>query len=172
MKITAYIHPWRTAVTPTGVGNHIIQMITSLTREPGVEVKLLTSRQDLTNGHIDARSPLSTLPALGHPLSRTIMERLWLLTGHPTADRWAGNPDWIYCPAETFVATRKASLAVTVHDTYSLEPDLPWSNTPEHKRIRWRAELMFKPIRRHAKLILAVSEFTKSRLVTLLDFDP
>jgi glycosyltransferase involved in cell wall biosynthesis len=70
---------------------------------------------------------------------------------------------------ECYIPARRAKVAITVHDLHALEPHLPWSNTPEHVTFcnRWR--MKFKPMVRHTNLFLAVSEFTKSRMVDLLD---
>jgi glycosyltransferase involved in cell wall biosynthesis len=172
MKIAAYIHLRRTR-TPTGVGMHIIHMVRGLASSPQMQVQVLAPRADLDSaGQIPGDTPLAGLPTVPLPLGRRFLEGMWRGLDWPAVDRWSGDADWIYCPAEVFVATRKAALAVTVHDTHALELDLPWSGTPQHKRLRRRWLIMFKQIRRHARLILAVSQFTKDRLVSLLDIDP
>jgi glycosyltransferase involved in cell wall biosynthesis len=172
IRVSAYVHLHRTR-TPTGVGQHIIQMVRGLGSTPGISVEVAAPRGQLdSSGQIPAGSPLAGLPAAPLPLASRWLEASWRFFNWPAIERWCPEADWIYCPAETFVATRKAALAVTVHDLYALEPDLPWSGTPEHQAERRRWSKLFAQIRRHAKLILAVSEFTKQRLVSLLDFDP
>jgi glycosyltransferase involved in cell wall biosynthesis len=172
MKIAAYIHPQRTAISPTGVGKHMIHMVLELTRHPGVDLKLLVSRHDLTNGHIDSRSPLAHLPAMGHPLSRTAMERLWLLTGHPKADRWVDGADWVYCPAEAYVPLRRSRFAATIHCVNWFEPELPWYNDPGMRQTRRRMGLRWKMILDRADKVLTVSEFLKGRIHALFGTDP
>jgi glycosyltransferase involved in cell wall biosynthesis len=148
-------------------------MVRGLASASDVQLEVLAPRADLdSQGKIPADTALASLSVVPLPLKRKWLEAMWCGIGWPKVETWVPDADWIYCPGEAFVATRKASLAVMVHDTHYLEPDLPWSNTPEHRRQRKRWEFMFKPIRRHAKLILAASEFTKSRLVQLLDFNP
>jgi glycosyltransferase involved in cell wall biosynthesis len=172
MKIAAYIHPSRTAITPTGVGKHMIQMIMQLTRQPDMDVKLMTSRRELTDGHIDRRSPLAHLPALGHPLSRATMERLWLLTGHPIADRWAGEADWVYCPAEAYVPLKRARFAATIHCVNWFDPELPWYDDPATRTARRRMELRWKTILQRSDVVLTVSQFLKDRITALFGTDP
>ena len=94
----------------------------------------------------------SCRPAAGRPLVRR--GRLGLLP------RGGG------CPRPT------RRLAVTVHDLHAFEPGLPWSETAAHRRFRVKWRAMFRQIRRFAALYLAVSEFTKRRLVELLQIDP
>ncbi|HEX4053930.1 MAG TPA: glycosyltransferase [Tepidisphaeraceae bacterium] len=172
MKLTAYIHPRRTAITPTGVGKHMIHMVLELARQSGVDLKLFTSRRDITDGHIDLRSPLAHLPVLGHPLSRSFMERLWLMTGYPKADKWSGNADWVYCPAEAYVPLRRARLAATIHCVNWFEPELPWYNAPATRAVRRRMHLRWKTILDRADVVLTVSEFLKGRIQALFGADP
>jgi glycosyltransferase involved in cell wall biosynthesis len=172
MKVAAYIHPLRTAIAPTGVGKHMIHMVLELTRRPDVDLKLFTSQQDITGGHIDPRSPLVHLPVLGHPLSRGLMERFWILTGHPKADRWAGDADWVYCPAEAYVPLKRARFAATVHCVNWFEPELPWYNDPAIRAARRRMRPRWKAVLDRADRVLTVSEFLKGRIQALFGTDP
>jgi glycosyltransferase involved in cell wall biosynthesis len=172
MKITAYIHPARTAIAPTGVGKHMIHMVLQLSQRPGVELKLLTSRTELTDGRIDPRSPLVNLPTLGHPYSRALMERLWLTLGRPRADAWAGGADWVYCPAEAYVPLRKARFAGTIHCVNWFEPDLPWYERPEIRKLRRSMRLRWKVILDRSDIVFTVSNFLKERIVALFGADP
>jgi len=173
MRITAYLRPGTTDAVQTGVAKHTIQVIRGLAAAEDVRLQLFTSRKALDeNGVLEDGSVLRDLPTVGYPGSRGLMERLWTVANMPMVDRWTGPTDWLYCSLEAYVATKKAALAVTVHDTHAFEPDLPWSNTSDHIRFRRRWEMRFRPIRKHARLIIAVSEFIKSRLVELLDIDP
>jgi len=170
MKIAAYIHVRRMR-NPTGVGQHIIHMVDGLAKAAGVEVNVLAPRGDLESG-VRPPAPLAHIPATPLPLARKWLEMSWWAVNFPKADRWCGGADWVYCPAEAYVATKKIPLAVTVHDVHAFEPDLPWSKTPGHQRFHQRWRRLFEPIQRRARLIVAVSQFTKSRLVELLHFDP
>jgi glycosyltransferase involved in cell wall biosynthesis len=169
MNITAYIHPWRTAITPTGVGKHIIEMVSRVATMPDVRVQLLTSSHELTGGKIDPRSPLRDLPTLGHPLSRAVMEKLWVAFERPWADRWTGTCDWVYSPAEAFVPVRRSKLAATIHASYFWEPGLP--ELSAGKKQFWFRRL-FEKILTRADVVLTVSEFMRGRLVELFGADP
>lgn len=171
MRITAFVQLRRT-LTPTGVGVHIIQMMRGLEATAGIDLKLLVSKQELEGEHrIHSRYPLSDMPCCAYPFSRGVMEHVWRLLKFPKAERWAGEHDWLYCPAEAYVPTRRAKLAVTVHDMYPSETNLPWSDEPAHraKRKRWNA--MFRAILPNADLLLAVSQFTKQRIIDMTGFD-
>ena len=170
MKVAAYVQVLRMR-NPTGVGQHLIHMIDGVSRQADFQVNVLAPRHDLdATGHLP--TPLAQVPVTPLPLRRKWLEMSWWAMNWPNADRWCRGSDWIYSPVEAFVATRDVPLAVTVHDTHAFETDLPWSNTMDHQRFRKRWEWLFGAIRRRAKLILTVSQFTKARLVTLLGFDP
>lgn len=172
MRIAAYIHPSRTALDPTGVGKHMIHMVLGLSRRPDVQVELFTSRRELIDGRIDPRSPLVNLPTRGHPLSRLAMEQCWLRLRRPAADHWAGHPDWIYCPAEAFVAVKRARFAATIHCVNWFEPLLPWYGSPRTVRERRHQFPRWKRILNDAHLVLAVSEFLKQRITVIFGTDP
>ena len=182
MKIGAYFHMSRIGlpdgnggfrIEPTGVGKHILDMLHGLSALPNIELTGLIPYTDLDSSKkIPPQFPITYLPVVPLPYSRRYIETTWTLFNSPKIDRWYPNADWIYCPQEACVATRHARLAVTVHDTYPLEAEHRWSNWRQKTRTQFRWKLLYRAIKRHAGLILAVSEFTKSRLVNLLGFDP
>ena len=168
MRIAAYTHLHR-ARNPTGVGNHMIQMVQGLSRAPGVEVTVVAPRSQLDEaGRIPTQSPLAGIPACGLPLGRRWLETMWERLDTPKLDHWCQDADWVYTPTEAYIAVRRPRLAVTVHDLHAFETSLPWSNTPGHQAFRRRWAAMFGPIIERADCILAASEFTRRRLVELL----
>ena len=168
MRVAAYTHLNRTR-NPTGVGNHLIQMVRGLSGATGVDVTVLAPRSQLDEtGQIPANSPLAGIPARGLPLDRRWLEALWERLDAPKLDYWCEGADWIYTPTEAYIAARRPRLAVTVHDVHAFETDLPWSNTPAHLAFRRRWTAMFRRILSGADCILTVSEFSRRRLVELL----
>jgi glycosyltransferase involved in cell wall biosynthesis len=173
MKVSVYAHLHRGATTPTGVGQHLIHMTRGLSQWPGMEVNVLAPHDQLDrNGKIPAGNPLAGISSRSLPLRRRWLEPLWELTNYPKADYWCDDADWIYSPTEVYIAAKRPQLAVTVHDLHAFESGLPWSDTPEHKAFRRRWSSMMAPILRHCGCILAVSEFTKGRLCSLLNVKP
>jgi glycosyltransferase involved in cell wall biosynthesis len=168
MRVTAYVHLFRTGNPTTGVGKHIINMTRGLAAMDDVQLSVLASRDTLDpQGNIPPTSRLCGIPAYSFPMPLRIMEQMWRRLNFPAADRWTSGADWIYSPAEAYVATRKAKLAVTIHDVAAFEPDLPWSNTPQHQRFRKSFDVMFRQMKRHAAVFLTVSEFSRQRLAEL-----
>jgi glycosyltransferase involved in cell wall biosynthesis len=173
MKVTVYAQLHRSVASPTGVGQHILHMVQGLRRAEGVDVNILAPRNQLDRaGCVPVANSLSGIPARALPLDRRWLERMWERLNAPKADRWCPDADWVYTPTEAYIAVQRPRLAVTVHDLHAFEPDLPWSGTPEHQTFRRRWTKMFAPIIKHADCVLAVSEFTRRRLIELLAVDP
>jgi glycosyltransferase involved in cell wall biosynthesis len=159
-------------IEPTGVGRHTVDMLLGLSATPEMQISALLPREEpYPIGKIPPQFPIASLPVVDIPRERRSIETSWTLFNAPKIDRWYPDGDWIYCPQEAFVATDHARLAVTVHDVYYLEPERRFNSLRERFRTRLRWKLLYRAINRHAALILAVSEFTKFRLVNLLGFD-
>lgn len=173
MRILAYIHVRRALGETTGVARHAIRMIRGLVDRHGATVELLGARDELAvqrRQHPDWA--LADLPAHGHRLPRAVMERWWFAAGFPAADSYWPGCQWVYVPNEAYVPVRRARLAATVHDLDCLEPDLPWYHEPPVARARrsWSAKLPRMLSR--SDVVLAVSQFTRTRVIELLGVDP
>ena len=172
MKVVAYVHPDRVGGTETGVAKHIREMVVGLYRRPGIELKLMAPRKDWEYGERRATPyPFAGLPRINLPGRRKWLEKVWAVVNAPAVDRWCPGADWVYCPMEAYVPTRKARLAVTAHGMEWFEPDAPWYADCHRERARWRFK--FGPVlRKEDALILAVSGFMKQRLVELFGVRP
>lgn len=151
----------------TGVGKHFINMVAGLAARPDVQIRLvLDASATASDAQCRLESPLGALPATELRWSRRSLEALWWVLGVPRLDRWIEGADWVYCPRELYVPTRKVPTAVTVHDLYALEPAHS-RRRGGFSRLRW--SLGARKALRSARVVLAVSEFTKRRLMELLE---
>ena len=137
---------------PTGVTRHALAQLERLAQRPNVELSVITGRMI----HPDGRAFWESLGDQNRRelaiRTRNIL-RWWRVKPWPPIDWWTGPIDWVYCPAEYFVATRSAKLAVTTHDvlqTLRFEP--------ARKR-----ELLGKILAR-SDLILSVSHYNTEQL--------
>ena len=167
MRIGAYVHLNR-VISPSGVGKHILRMIEALHGRER-ELQLLVSKGQATR--IRPETIWSGIQYQTFSLPFSIMQRVWVTLNWPTAERYCGALDWVYCPAESYVPVRCARLAVTVHDVHPFETDLPWSHTRRHLKLRLKWKILFARILKKADLLLTVSAFTKRRLIELLSVD-
>jgi len=175
MRVAAFVHLQRTLLSrhPTGVGKHINNVVPRLARAPGVDLRVLAVREELTaGGAIPDDSPLAGLPVAPVPWRRRTVEASWLLLNWPAAQRWSGPVDWVYCPAEAYVAPGPARLAVTAHSSVCFEPNMPWSDRPSVRRDRRRLGPRFRRLRARADCILTVSQFLSDRLADLFAIPP
>ena len=138
---------------PTGVTRHALSQLERLARRPGISLTVVSGRITQPDGHYYWES-LKGKARRELPLRTRDILRWWRLRPWPPIEWWTGAIDWIYCPAEFFVPTRNARLAVTSHDVWqTLQFELP------RKR-----ELLGRVFER-ADLILSVSHFNTDRLL-------
>lgn len=137
---------------PTGVTRHALAQLERLARRPDVALALVTGRISEADGLAYWES-LGALPRRELPLRTRDALRWWRLTEWPPVEWWSGPVDWVYCPAEYDLPTRRARRAVTSHDVLQ--------NLQGHPRIRARLARTFS----RADLILSVSQFNTARLV-------
>lgn len=146
-------------------------MLLSLAARSDVDVSLLCARQWLeANGRLPGSCPLRDIPLRSFAMPENLTERCWKIAGVPKMDPFLpAKADWVYCPMETRLPVKKCPVAITVHDIKAFEPNLPWSNTPAHRRFRRRVSYWIHKAIQEAEVVFAVSEFTKRRMVELLD---
>lgn len=174
MRITSFIHPKRTFLPCSGVGRHMNGALLSLAALPEVELDLLFSSQWVQDdGLLPRNCPLRDLRFHTFPMPENITERMWKLLGLPRMNYFVPKgTDWVYCPMETRFPATRCPVAVTIHDIKAFEPGLPWSNSPEYRHFRRRWGYWIHKTIRSSALIFTVSEFTKRRMVELLDAPP
>ena len=167
MKLAAYASPLHAFPMPTGVGQHILGMFSALQCRQDVIFNLVAPRGKENEGRkFIAAHPRSRLVPV--PWPDRLLRYTTACASLVNLDRWVGDIDWVYVPVEQPVTTRR-KLAVTVHDLYAFEPDV--AGMPERARagITWRRRM--RRILQKADLIVTVSAFTRSRLLTLFNVD-
>jgi glycosyltransferase involved in cell wall biosynthesis len=137
---------------PTGVTRHALAQLEGLRRRPDVELSVVSGRIREPDGLI-YWDGLEDLPRCVLPLSTRDMLRAWRLLNAPAIEWWSGRTDWVYSPAEYFVPTRSARLAVTSHDALQ---DLKFQGP--------RRKALLSRVFARADLVLSVSEFNTSQL--------
>lgn len=165
MRVAAYVHLKRTIGDVTGVGKHVAHVPPELARL-GVDVRLLAARDQLDeNRAVPVASALNGLPVTRLRFTARQFEWLGTLTGWPCVDAFVPDADWVYCPAESFLASDRVRLAVTAHTGDWLDPGLPWAGERRYRKQRWRWGLFYRAVRRSDALVLAVSEFLRGELI-------
>lgn len=173
MKITTYIHPIRTYLPCSGVGRHMNAIIQSLSQQQSISLELLVSKQWIgIDNKLDYRCPLRDLKTHSFPTNENFTERSWKILGLPKLDRYVlADTDWLYAPMETYLPVSKCPVAVTLHDIQAFETHLPWSQTWQHRWFRYKWQLWLHKALRDSRVIFTVSEFSKQRMLQLLNAD-
>lgn len=140
---------------PTGVTRHALGQFDALSRRPDVALTAVSgrirdpdglARWERVDGPRRRELPVSAVNAL----------RAWRTLGGPALEWWAGRADWIYAPAELYVPTRRARLAVTSHDVLQ---DVRFGGP--------RRQGLLARVFGRADLVLSVSHFNTARLVAM-----
>jgi glycosyltransferase involved in cell wall biosynthesis len=167
LRIALYVSPLRGISKPTGVGQHIANMAERLAVHEGIAASLLASRSDYDQVRPYLSAALAALPVHYLPPTERLLRTALISTKLVGIERWCGEVDWVYSPKEQPVATRRARLAVTVHDLLPFEPSVAGLKRGVHPltSLRWR--ILMRRILERGNLIAIVSEFTRRRLLEL-----
>jgi glycosyltransferase involved in cell wall biosynthesis len=149
------------------------QVLLRLAARADVDLRLLFSRQWLAaDGRLPANCPLRNLPATTFPWPENLTERAWKLCGWPPMDAYLDpDIDWVYAPMDTLFPTNtRVRKAITLHDVHPFE-DLPWRPRRQQAWQRWKWSRWVRRALDECEIILTVSEFSKRRMIDLLDAD-
>jgi glycosyltransferase involved in cell wall biosynthesis len=138
---------------PTGVTRHALAQLECLARRPEVDLTLISGRIHEPDGLAYWES-LRDLRRLELPIGTRNALRFWRAAAWPPVEWWAKEIEWAYCPAEYYVPTKRAKLAVTSHDVLQ---DLRYGGPRRRERLSLSLG--------KASLILSVSHFNTHRLV-------
>ncbi len=100
---------------PTGVTRHALAQLDRLARRPDVALSVVSGRIGEPDGLVFWEG-LGNIRRREMPLRTRDMLRAWRFTQWPPVEWWSGRADWVYSPAEYYIPTKSARLAVTSHD--------------------------------------------------------
>jgi glycosyltransferase involved in cell wall biosynthesis len=164
MKVCVYTPLNRLAI-PSGVPRHIREMVSGLLHDESLDLEFFVNRAE-------ALKYLPSQPQAWQAARTTLFEeptsrvaRRWGLLNRPSFESLGGSADWLYLPADGYVPTEKAKLAVTVHDVYKLESPAPGENKSGHYYARLRHKIIYSRVAKQADRILTVSQFSADRIM-------
>jgi glycosyltransferase involved in cell wall biosynthesis len=163
MKVGIHVELERLRIQ-SGVPRHIREVVGRLLKDESIDTDLFVENSL-------AGSMLPSLPKAWRKSSRTtfswsggLLRRLWSTISWPSYETLGGSADWVYLPADSYLPTRCARLAATVHDVYRLDASTLDGNHSVSPYNRFRRRLLIGKIASHADAILTVSEFTAERI--------
>ena len=162
LRLLTYVH-LRNIHNSTGAGRVARQLTEHLAKRPDIDLRVLC----------DARDRAKIVPLAGEPWTNFVFHEFlpdtsrqqlrWIVTDRPRAEEFWDQVDVVFCTGESYVPSRRARLAVTVHDAALFE------STAHHRdrafwlqQMRWR--VLFSRLNRRADMIHTVSEYSASRL--------
>lgn len=163
MRVAAYYQRVR-LWNPTGVGKHIGNMTRLLSEALGGIQHIHAFDDYLKAECLKVAGVSAPDSSCILPIPRKAIEGAWVLADAPPVEWIAGSCDWVYCPAEYYVASRKAFLAVTIHCDNWFNRSLPWYNDRDIRLTRTRRRRLYEAIARKADKVLCVSNFLKDRM--------
>jgi glycosyltransferase involved in cell wall biosynthesis len=166
-QVACYMQPHRGG----GVARHAAEIARRLFDRSDVSGTVIVSRRELKK-YPQFVSRVPGVPIRSHAVPENLMERSWKLLGWPPFPVPLDGFDVLYSPVEQRFPRCKIPTLMTVHDVQGIEPNLPWSDTPEHRRFRSRWLTWLPGACRTTTRILTVSEFSRRRIVELLQVDP
>ncbi|WP_240911169.1 glycosyltransferase family 4 protein [Paludisphaera soli] len=149
----AWLYDMNACYAPTGVTRHALAQLERLAARDDVDLNVVSGKIDHPDGRAYWRR-LGDAPRRELPVRTRDLLRWWRLAPLPPFEWLAGPADWVYCPAEFRVRTRRAKVAVTSHDVL--------------QGFRFGSERLRRNVANaflHADLILSVSEFNTDELL-------
>jgi glycosyltransferase involved in cell wall biosynthesis len=151
----AWLYDMNACRSPTGVTRHALGQLDRLGRRPDVALTVVTGRISEPDG-LAYWETLDGLRRKELPVSTRNALRFWRMAGTPPLEWRTGPLDWVYCPSEMFVPTRKARLAVTSHDVLQ---DVRFGGP--------RRQALLEKVVERADLVLSVSRFNTAKLTEI-----
>jgi glycosyltransferase involved in cell wall biosynthesis len=151
----AWLYDMNACRSPTGVTRHALAQLDLLSQRADVALTVVSGRISEPDG-LAYWEKLDGLRRKELPLSTRNALRFWRMLGSPPLEWRTGPLDWVYCPSELFVPTRKARLAVTSHDILQ---DVRFGGP--------RRQALLARVLDRADLVLSVSQFNTSKLLDM-----
>lgn len=159
--------------TPTGVGKHIAKMVEGLWKSKTCDLSIIaTSDQTLAGQRFSSSDGAPRFAVLPLRLQWKHAEALWTVFNGPSADKYCGDVEWIYCPKNDFIPLKRIKYAVTIHGARELDPCMPRLAGIKNTLNKIRRRLSYRRIVDGADLILVVSQFLKNQVIEWFQAEP
>src|ERR1039458_1206409 len=150
---------------PTGVGRVLDCLLRHLQTSADFSVRLLVSEKDLhaTAGRL--LPPWEAAQYVTFRWDRRLQQARWLACHFPPAERYWSQCNVVWCPAESYVPTKRARLLVTVHDI--VYPDyfaIHGRRLSPVQLLKWR--YLFRVLNSSVDALHVVSQFTADSIIS------
>jgi glycosyltransferase involved in cell wall biosynthesis len=150
---------------PSGAPRHIIEVVGGLLRDKSLKVSFFANAVEAEK-YLPLQGSLWTdAPRITFPRTVAGVSRRWGLLNRPSFESMGGSADWLYLPADAYLPSDNAHMAITIHDVYKLEPPAPGESRREHYQARLRHWVIYRRIAARADQVLTVSQFSADRIM-------
>jgi glycosyltransferase involved in cell wall biosynthesis len=162
MNILAYVQ-LRNIYGSTGHGRVARQMTEHLALESVDQLHILADPLDHRKVVHKVGPPWTEFSYHFFDSETSRQQARWVLTGKPTAEQYWPETQVVYCASDSYVPTRRARLAVTLHDAAHFEQGALPRNWRFLKQ-RLKSKYLYQVLSRKADLIHTVSNFSAERI--------
>ena len=161
LNLLAYVH-LRNIHASTGAGRVARQLTECLAKRGDVSLRVLADPGDHARIASLVGFPWDSFTYHFLESETSRQQAKWFFFDGPKAEHYWQEADVVHCTAESFIPTRTARLAVTLHDAAYLEPDAHQRDGAFHKqRLKWL--FLYRKLLRRADLFHTVSRFSAER---------
>ena len=162
MKLLAYVH-LRRIHNATGAGRVVRNIVEQLELLGQDDIRILVDRADRRDAIPKVGKPWSDYRYLDFLLGTSWQQALWIATDRPRAEHWWPDAEVVYCTSESYVPTRRAKSAVTLHDaSYFEQSALPRDAGFARQKAKWQA--LYAKLERKVDMFHTVSHFSAERI--------
>ncbi|MFT4112063.1 glycosyltransferase family 4 protein [Silvibacterium sp.] len=147
----------------TGAGRTARQIVEHLARRPDVRLEILADAQDMQQVLPRMEEPWTQFRYHTFSSDTSRQQARWFLLDRPKAERFWPKTQVVFCTGESYVPVKKSRLVVTTHDAGYFETDAHTHDASYWKQ-RFKWNLLFRKLDRHADLFHTVSAFSAERL--------
>lgn len=162
MNILAYVH-LRNLIGSTGHGRVARQITEHLAQSAADTLHILADPEDHRKVVHRAGAPWTEFSYHFFDSETSWQQARWVLAGKPTAEQYWPETQVVYCTSDSYVPTRRARLAVTLHDAAPFEQGALPRNWRFLKQ-RLKSKYLYQVLSRKADLIHTVSHFSAERI--------
>ena len=162
VRLLAYVH-LRNIHRSTGAGRVARQLVEHLSLRPEIDLRILADAGDQARVVPLVGAPWDGFRYASFQADTSRQQARWLALGSPAAERFWPEAQVVFCTAESYVPTRRARLAVTLHDAAYFEAGAHTHDFAFRKQqLKWR--FLYRKLSSRADLFHTVSQFSADRL--------
>jgi glycosyltransferase involved in cell wall biosynthesis len=162
LRILAFVH-LRNIHASTGAGRVARQLTEHLAKRDDVDLHVLADQADQRRILPLVGEPWTSLPSHTFTTDTSSQQARWYAVNTPKAEAFWPDAQIVYCTAESYVPTRSARLAVTLHDAAYFEEGAHARDQSFWKqRLKWK--LLYGKLDRKADMFHTVSQFSADRI--------